>query len=360
MLSSKTYIKDLPMELDSLTVQGQTDLNGIIYFDASHFGTDGNPFSSGNYLMELDTTSNEITANRVVSFGMQYQRHNKYLLSYYEIQPQVVLGQKYGMTWAGIPTQNGGNFVLMNSEKKHIKTIVDNRGLDLHDLLVTDDGNYIYMVTDQRFLYEDHTITCLMECYMFGQSIVEMTPEGEELYKYDLLDYYNRDSFVMDDVFSLQDVKLYDLTHANSIDLYNDTLIVSVRHTNEVIAISRDTGKLLWRTSEMTFVNDDGFSHQHDAHMTDDGTLLLFDNGNGKDTEVSRAVEYRIEDNQIIKVWEYQNGHFQPNRGSARRLPDGSTLINFVTHIEIVKEGRAVLTITLPPYYTSYQADWNE
>lgn len=358
VLGAKAHVGSLPHDLVGLTVEGQTNLPGIIYFDATKFGTDGRPGTPGNYLMEYDTTTQEFTAKRMVGNGLQYQRHSDYLLSYYELPPNVVYGQSQGYMWSGIPTQNGGYFRLLNAAGYPVGTIEDDRGLDLHELEATPEGNYIYLVTDQRVLYQDPTITCLMTCYMFGQAIVEVTPDRQELYRYDLLDYYERDDFVMDDVFSLEDTKLYDLTHANSVYLHNNLLIVSVRHANEVLAIHRDTGEIVWRTHDMEFVNDGGFSHQHDAHITEDDTLLLFDNANGKDRKVSRAVEYQIDGNQLIKVWEYENEYFRPNRGSARRLPDGSTLINFVTHIELVKDDEPILTITLPEYYTSYQADW--
>ena len=343
-IGNHTYTDTMPSDLDGLTVEGATDLDGTIYFEASHYGTDGRPGTTGNYLLELDTATNQLTADRVPFFGMSYERHTDNLLSFYEIDAQTVEGQANLKYWSGIPTQNGGYYVLLNSSRQRITTIKDTRGLDLHELTITPDGNYIYMITDQRLLYEDHTITCLWACQMFGQSIVEVTPDGTELYRYDLLDFYDRDSFT--------------ITHANSIYLHEDMLIVSIRHTNEIIAISRTDGSLIWRTGEMTFINDDGFTHQHDATITPDGTLLLFDNGNGKEREMSRVVEYQINSTALEKVWEYSNGHFQPNRGSARRLPDGSTLINFVTHIEIVKDDRPTLTITLPDFYTSYQADY--
>ncbi len=105
----------------------------------------------------------------------------------------------------------------------------------------------------------------------------------------------------MDDMLTWGNWNFYDLTHANSVRLSPDgnQLIISVRHTNEVIALNRDTGTLAWRSSDYIFSRDffTGFSHQHDAQ-----TMTL--------------------------VWEYSVDHYQPNRGSARRTADGNALIN--------------------------------
>ena len=67
------------------------------------------------------------------------------------------------------------------------------------------------------------------------------------------------------------------------------------------------------KNNQFTFLNDTkdgyvGFSFQHSAAETADGTLLLFDNGNTKPTAESRAVEYQLDEvaKTATRVWEYK------------------------------------------------------
>jgi len=131
------------------------------------------------------------------------------------------------------------------------------------------------------------------------------------------------------------------VTHLNAIDVDRDGhLLVSSRHLSQVTKIHRDTGQVLWRlggpNSDFVFVGDplNGFSCQHDVRVVGPQRYTVFDNGNGHDPPVSRAVEYEIDPNDMTAtlVWEYRP---QPDRyayyqGNAQRLPNGNTLINFV------------------------------
>ena len=101
----------------------------------------------------------------------------------------------------------------------------------------------------------------------------------------------------------------------------DDSVIVSVRHQDAVIKLSRETGELVWILGthagwgdrwKAYLLNPVGeFEwpyHQHAARTTRDGLLLLFDNGNDRawppetrtpDKEAySRAVEFKIDEEQ--------------------------------------------------------------
>lgn len=87
---------------------------------------------------------------------------------------------------------------------------------------------------------------------------------------------------------TFDDIALSDYTHLNSIEIDPDdqNLILSLRHADEVIELDRTTGEKLWTLGglgdEMGLTEDQKFSHQHFVKKQADGTLLLFDNGNGK------------------------------------------------------------------------------
>lgn len=363
----------IPQELEGFSIEGHSDLNGIIYFDASQHLAKGEPGSAGNFLIQFNTKTEELSFRRVNGLAMKFERHTDDILSYYDYGPSILIGQDLKLVSAGIPVATGGAIMLVDSNLKQIRAISDNEGVDLHEFLIAENGNYIYLSTEISTLYKDSTITCLPTCFMLFQSIVETSPDGTEIYRYPLSDYFKRNDFIMDDILQLGTIPLYDLTHVNSVSLADDdnTLIISVRHTNEVLAISRDNGALLWRTSDFEFIGDslNGFRHQHDVSLSSDNKLLMFDNGNGLDIDkpYSRIVEYRLDIEKKTAVLDYEyhtdDYHYAPNRGSVQWLPDGSILVNWVNRdkddIQIIDaSGDIVLSISIPGAYASYQAQF--
>lgn len=359
-------LKTLPNELATMSIQ-DNGLNEhlVLYFDASARQANGSPFSDGNYLLTLDTESNIFGVERLPAKGQQHEIHWNGYTSHYAMTALNTIGQQYQLYFAGIPIATGGHYVVRNDNGNRVSVVRDSFGMDLHDFVIAPNGNYLYLAAHTTLGYQDSTLTCLPKCGNLGQSIVETTRDGIEIYRYHLLDHYSRDDFIMDDMLIRGDWNLYDLTHANSLRLSPDgtQVIVSVRHTNEVISFNRNDGTVAWRTSDYTFLNDqyNGFSHQHDAQILDNGNLLLFDNGNDRASN-SRAVEYEIdhEAQTLTLVWEYSNGQYQPNRGSVRLTENGNYVINWVdmdeNDIEIVSaSGDILYSVSIPRPYASYR-----
>lgn len=129
----------------------------------------------------------------------------------------------------------------------------------------------------------------------------------------------------------------FDYCHGNSIDEDTDGhLLLSFRHLNAVYKIDRQTGAVIWqlggKSSSFSFVNDAGFSGQHDARRLPNGNIAIFDNANMADTpRVSRAVEYALDTVNWVatKVWEYQYtpNVFSPAMGSHQTTPERLHLI---------------------------------
>lgn len=359
-------MNQLPDELANMSMEDSgLEENLILYFDASSNSAEGQWGADGNYLLTLNTVSGDLDIERLPAKGMQHEVHWNGYTSHYAMTPLNTWGQRYQFYYAGIPIATGGHYVVRDESGKRVDTMRDPQGMDLHDFVITPDGNYLYLGAHITEMYPDRTLTCLPQCGNLWQSVVEVTPEGNELYRYHLSDYYERDDFVMDDMLTRGNWNLYDLTHANSARLTPDGtgVIVSVRHTNEVIVIDRATGDIQWRSRDYTFVDDslNGFSHQHDAQILDNGNLLLFDNGNDRG-QLSRAVEYAVDHDAktLTLVWEYTNGQYQPNRGSVRRTPAGNSIINFVDmdsdDVVIVSPDNDVLfSITIPSPYAPYR-----
>jgi outer membrane protein assembly factor BamB len=137
-----------------------------------------------------------------------------------------------------------------------------------------------------------------------------------------------------------------DFDHPNSLDLDADgNYVASFRTLNEITAIDRRTGSLLWRfggrNNQFTVIGDPlgGFSGQHSARMVGPDRLLLFDNGPNHVPTLSRAVEYELDLDAMTAtlVWEYRPS---PSLYSAfqcfvQRLSNGHTLVGFSAQAEV-------------------------
>ena len=134
-------------------------------------------------------------------------------------------------------------------------------------------------------------------------------------------------------------------THLNSITVGpRGNYVLSFRGRHQVVSLSSDLQTIEWQLhgpdSDYEFPNPaDRFYAQHSASQLGNGNVVVFDNGRGRpDSEgghYSRALELRLDEaaGTAVKVWEYR---LEPDRysargGSAYRLSNGNTLVNFST-----------------------------
>lgn len=128
--------------------------------------------------------------------------------------------------------------------------------------------------------------------------------------------------------------KVYVYFHANTVTILPDTelgrrdprfrkgnLLTCFRNVNQIAVLERGTWNILWVWGEGEL------EEPHHPTMTDDGHILLFDNGTQR--EYSRIIE--IDPVTLETVWEYTSDppqdFYSPTKGSAERLPNGNTLV---------------------------------
>lgn len=93
--------------------------------------------------------------------------------------------------------------------------------------------------------------------------------------------------------------KAADYAHLNSItiDPRDGNFVLSFRHLDSILKVSRRDGAILWRLGNQgdSFATTDAqkTSHQHDARLLPDGRLQAFDNGNQSGN--SRIVRYGLD-----------------------------------------------------------------
>jgi hypothetical protein len=165
----------------------------------------------------------------------------------------------------------------------------------------------------------------------------------------------------------------YDIVHLNSVDVHGNLVVISTRHTDAVFAIDKSTGKILWKLGgtnkpySLAFMGDpfgtQSFGGNHDARISDDGTLLtLFDNGTGRNRP-PRAVQYRID--RLTKTATLLNSITDPGVpgslccGSARLLPGGDWVVswggNFIV-TEAAPDGQRRFALSFSGERQSYRA----
>ncbi|GAB4142395.1 MAG: hypothetical protein Fur0037_09600 [Planctomycetota bacterium] len=172
---------------------------------------------------------------------------------------------------------------------------------------------------------------------VIGDEILEFRRNGEIVRRHRLLDILDPYRISYDGLGTFWDDyyarSTEDWSHANAIvlDPRTDSWIVSMRHQEAVIQIQRTTGQIEWilgdpgrwmepwRSYLLTPVGlDFQYSyHQHAPELQPDGTIFLFDNGNGRavppnprmsrQQSYSRAVQYRPDPaaRTVQQLWSY-------------------------------------------------------
>jgi hypothetical protein len=229
---------------------------------------------------------------------------------------------------------------------------VNGYSTDEHELQIFEDGRY-FLIGIRNLTVESGTFGKVSICESAFQ---EFTPEGDLLLEWRALDHFD-----LEDIDPLIDLTqgTNNFTHMNAIDLDDDGhILLSSRHISEVTKIDRQTGEIIWRLggkkNQFTFVDDprNGFSFQHDIRVLGNGHYTLFDNGNGYNPPISRAVEYVVDTLAMTAtlVWEYpgENLNYQSHyMGNVQRLPNGNTFINWAEYwlpkaTEVTPDGEKV------------------
>ena len=130
--------------------------------------------------------------------------------------------------------------------------------------------------------------------------------------------------------------------HANSLALGpRQNVVMSVHYWNQVISIAPGWQSVEWRlggvNATLPLPPGEQFTGQHTAREIAPGRVVLFDNRT-EQRGYSRAVEFDISGAAPRRVWEWRpaRDNFAAIVSSARRLPNGNTLVGFGTQAGLV------------------------
>ncbi|HEX7049395.1 MAG TPA: aryl-sulfate sulfotransferase [Longimicrobiales bacterium] len=236
---------------------------------------------------------------------------------------------------SGATRRANGNFVFLDHERGLVEVTMEGQVVrELaqearpgrfihHDVTATPRNTVLFIAEDTR-PWRDTVVT--------GTAIWEWSPErGSVVQRWSSFDHLDPD------VDWGPRSGPSDWLHANSLSIGSrGNILLSMHFLDQVISITPDFGALEWRLGGVraTITVDDPFSGQHSATETEPGHILLFDNGFAReDTRYSRAVEYELGEATAHKVWEWrpERDNWARVISSARRLPNGNTLVAFGT-----------------------------
>lgn len=211
-----------------------------------------------------------------------------------------------------------------------------------HDMIELPSGNFLILA----FTFQDIDYANEGTLHVAGDMIYEFTPAGEVVWTWNSFDHLDpqrrRDDFFSPLMIPDPDTGTegYDWTHGNGL-VYtadDDTILLSMRHQDWIIAIDHQTGEIRWHLGDegdFTLVDaPQWFFHQHSAQWQPDGSLLLYDNAVGNpaqpDTEAhSRAVRYVLDLDAMTatEVWHDDDPLFRSIVASdADLMPSGHIL----------------------------------
>ncbi|NQT24070.1 aryl-sulfate sulfotransferase [candidate division KSB1 bacterium] len=298
---------------------------------------------------EIHTQVYEATAPGRVFFNTWYTTVGRYLiicendgtpyfyrrfttaLADFKVQPSGVLSAFI---------MNPRSFMIFDNHYNQINAFTPGHGYwtDPHDFVLLPNGHALiiafeWLIVDMREIVPGGS----PNAQVLGNHIQEVDSEGNVYLEFRCWDHYQ----IQDVVHKSLTSNTIDYTHTNSVAVdYDSNYVISVRHFNEITKINRYTGEIIWRlggpNNQFDFINDPyELDYQHHARPVPGkpNHYTVFDNGNHRTPEFSRAVEFRVDTVNMTaeNVWEfrYSPDLYASGMGSVQRLPNGNTFIDW-------------------------------
>ncbi|MEO5931105.1 MAG: aryl-sulfate sulfotransferase [Candidatus Kapaibacterium sp.] len=309
------------------------------------------------YLFMLDASGGLFYARRIDAAATDYKLQPNGHFTHAILSPGLDVGS--------------GSYVELDSNQNvvdSIRSVGEGVQTNGRELLILPNGHYMLMgvepyVTDMSALVAGGK----PDAQILGYLVQELDKQKNVVWQWRSRDHFQP----TDATHEVMTAATIDYIHSNAIDIDTDgNILLSSRNSDEITKISRENGNVIWRwggkNNQFTFTNDTNhFSHQHDARRLPNGNILMFDNGNFHNPPFSRAVEYRLDETAKTAevVWEFRNtpSTYSFAMGSARRLPDGNTVIGWGATsspaiTEVRPNGTKTFELALPPGIVSYRA----
>ena len=344
-LPAPTRADTLPLDFPyvSTFLNGETS-DGNIFLANIRFSGSFVP-----YLLVLDNQGNPVFYRRMTAACYDFKLHPNGLMTYFSTPPS--------------------RFYAMDQTCSIVDSFMCRNGYptDVHDIQLLENGHVLLMSYDPQVVDMSAIVPGGRQAALvYGLILQELDLNKEVVFQWRSWDYVS----ILDATHEDFTAASIDYVHGNALQLDTDGhILVSCRHMDEIMKISRLTGEILWRwggkNNQFTFFNDTlGFSHQHAIRRIENGHLTLFDNGNFHSFVVSRALEYALDEQNktATLVWEYRDSTniYGGAMGYVQRLSNGNTLVSWgatnPTVTEVRPDGSKVFEMTLDQGMFSYRA----
>lgn len=280
--------------------------------------------SAGNYIVILNNDGTPYFYRRLDKTHFRtgnFMAQTSELVSYYQHTP--------------------AQYNVMNKAYEMVNTYASvGYNTDNHEFILLENGNGILIGEG----YETIDMSKLVEggrknAQVHGNHIQEIDKDGNLIWEWRSWDHYNIEDAIHERLTGSE----IDYVHMNSIAFdYDGHLVVSARNLCEMSKINYQTGDFIWRmggvNNQFAYINEDTeISYQHYIRPVPGKPdhYTIFDNGNHRDPEFSRAVEYKIDTIHMTaeKVWEYRlennPDRFSSMMGNMQHLPGNHKFIDW-------------------------------
>ena len=245
---------------------------------------------------------------------------------------------------------------------------------DNHEMLLLPNGRYLLIAEDDRRVDLSGIVAGgKKDAIVQGNYLQEVDGNGNVYWEWRCWDHL--------DIRDVDGIDLranyIDYVHLNSIAVdYDGHYVLSLRNFSEMCKINSTTGDIIWRfggAKNQFAINDDvRMSYQHCTKPVPGKPdhYTVFDNGNTRTPQFSRAVEYKLDvaGRKADKVWEYRypKANYKNIMGTTQRLENGNTFIDWSDWppslgCEVDADNRLLFEIRVEGIssYRAYRFDWN-
>jgi hypothetical protein len=217
-------------------------------------------------------------------------------------------------------------------------SLTTTRTMTGHHAFVEDEGERIAWLAQimRDVTVEDEDMT-------FWTDAIRTAPEGEDQEDvfdepYNQFDDYGKKPWIVCSHVEREGViwapGTHQWTHGNSLMSDEDHYYYGPRFLDAILKIDKQTGEVVWQLggpegllSDFAYDPDNWWSHGHLSHLWDGG-LMMFDNGDHHEDQISAISEYAWDEETMTaeRVWEYHDPEerFLEMVGDARKLPGGN------------------------------------
>ena len=199
---------------------------------------------------------------------------------------------------------NPGSVVVMDENYNVIDEVYykGDKGEDImidpHGFIWLDEDHYILTAYKQMTVDVPKDLGATDNKADLAVLFIQEIKGGEVLWEFNSADY---DQFLYESNsvnWAKSMDRCYDYVHFNYMAVDTDgNLLVSCRHLDAILKISRQDGKLMWQLGgdydEFGLTDTQKFSYQHSIIVADNGDYMLFDNAN-------TAVDSKMADNSSV------------------------------------------------------------